>query len=316
MRYRSLLYLSVFFFSASCKHDAEKVTDLFPVKAGKLFQFVDRKANVVISPQFDEVSRFAGGLALVNQSPESPKWGYIDQTGNYIISPSYVEATTFNEDCAFVVSENNPPAAIDRSGAVKFTVQDAERTQNFYEGLAACSLLGEDGERWGFIDKTGKIKIEPNYANVGFFSEDMCSVANEHSKWGFINKSGVIIIDYQFDNVSAFEGGTAKVLANGKWGVITKDGKYLIQPKYEDIYIDRDQFLVKQAGKWGWVDKTGKAVIDIQFASALPFNKSEYAPANSGGKWGYINRKGEFAITPQYDFAFCFDGRCSRSCSG
>lgn len=308
MTSRRLLYLGLFSFFASCKHDTEKVTDLFPVKTNKLYQFVDRKSNVVIPPQFVEVSRFTEGLALVNQSEENPKWGFIGQTGSYVISPTYVDATTFSEGVAFVIADDGAPTAVDRNGVIKFIVQDAEQTQTFHEGMAACSLLDEDGERWGFIDNSGKITIAPNFAKAGFFSEDMCSVADENGKWGFINKKGVIIIDYQFENVSAFEGGFAKVLLNGKWGVINKDGQYVLQPHYEDISLDGKQFLVKYKEQWSWIDHTSKRIIASQFTAAFPFYKSDLAPVKASGKWGYINRKGDFAVTPQFDFAFCFDG--------
>ena len=49
-------------------------------------------------------------------------------------------------------------------------------------------------------------------------------------KYGFIDKNGKVVIEPQFDNVSAFSEGLAKVEKDGKWGFIHKSGKVVIEP--------------------------------------------------------------------------------------
>ncbi len=56
------------------------------------------------------------------------------------------------------------------------------------------------GDKWGYIDKTGKIVIEPKYDNnASYFSEDL---AGERvvEKWDFIDKTGEIIRQTKSDN--------------------------------------------------------------------------------------------------------------------
>ena len=43
--------------------------------------------------------------------------------------------------------------------------------------------------KWGFIDKTGKIIINPQFDEVDFFSEGLCAV-KIGNKWGYIDKKG------------------------------------------------------------------------------------------------------------------------------
>ncbi|MFH5163641.1 WG repeat-containing protein [Campylobacter coli] len=54
-------------------------------------------------------------------------------------------------------------------------------------------------------------------------------------KYGFIDKSGKIVIEPKFDGVGNFSEGLAKVKLNGKYGFIDKSGKIVIEPKFDDI---------------------------------------------------------------------------------
>ncbi|EAK1349894.1 WG repeat-containing protein, partial [Campylobacter coli] len=56
-----------------------------------------------------------------------------------------------------------------------------------------------------------------------------------NGKWGFIDKSGKIVIEPKFDGVGNFSEGLAGVELNGKWGFIDKSGKIVIEPKFDDI---------------------------------------------------------------------------------
>ncbi len=293
---------------ASCGTDNAGITELFPVRVGNQYGFIDRKGKMVITPQYSQAGCFTEGLALTGTTGEKIKWGYIDKTGKYLIYPAYTDASTFSEGIAFVVSENGEPVAIDKNGSTKFTVKDAVQAENFRDGLAAYSVLSENGELWGFLDKEGKTVIAPKFAATGFFSGTLCPVMNSGGKWGYINKTGTEVVDYKFDNVSPFYGKLAKVYVDGKWGVIDNTGKYVITPQYSNMDIDKDLFLVAQGDKFGWIDKSGKAVIDARFSDCFPFNGSKYAAVMYGGKWGYIDNTGKFIIEPQYDFAFGFDG--------
>ena len=49
-------------------------------------------------------------------------------------------------------------------------------------------------------------------------------------KYGYIDKSGKVVIEPQFDYVRDFSEGLAVVEKDGKWGVIDKNGKVVIEP--------------------------------------------------------------------------------------
>lgn len=283
----------------------------YPVENGSEFQYIDEEGKIVINPQFRKATVFRGELALVQTSGDERNWGFISETGNYVIPANYKRATVFSEELAWVVSENAPPTAIDKNGAIKFTLQQAEKVKIFKEGLAAFSILDDEGEKWGFIDKNGTVLINPQFIKVENFNEGKCAVKDANGKWGYINKEGRISINYQFSNANSFSNGKAVVVSGGKHGVIDENGKYLINPQYSEMKIDGDMFLIKQGGKYGWCDNEGKIIINPQFSDAYPFLGSNLASVEIGSNRGFINKEGKIIINAQFDNALPFNGGIS-----
>ena len=54
------------------------------------------------------------------------------------------------------------------------------------------------------------------------------------SKYGFIDKNGKVVIEPQFYDVHTRGEGFAQVEKDGKWGYIDKNGKVVIEPQFDD----------------------------------------------------------------------------------
>jgi len=282
---------------------------LIPVKNGEEFQYIDTDGKIVINPQFKTATVFREGLALVETSGDNPQFGFINEDGKYAINAQYNQATIFSEGLAWVVSENSAPTAIDTEGQLKFTLQDAETVKIFKEGLAAFSIVNEEGEeKWGFVDKTGKVVINAQFSEVSNFSNEKCAVRNDDGKWGFIDKEGGIVINPQFDAATDFNNGKCVVTYSDKQGVIDIEGKYIINPQFSTMRIDGDLYLVNQDGKFGWCDNDGKLIINPQFSEALPFLGNKLTSVKSGESYGYIDKEGKYIINPQFELALPFNG--------
>lgn len=92
------------------------------------------------------------------------------------------------------------------------------------------------GGKWGYIDKSGRVVIEPQFTRYGGghagwweFTEGLAAVRIE-GKWGYIDKSEQAVIEPQFDYAGPFRDGVARVEVAGKWGYIDKTGKYIWEP--------------------------------------------------------------------------------------
>jgi len=87
--------------------------------------------------------------------------------------------------------------------------------------------------KWGYIDKTGKIVIDPQFDGAYNFSEGLAAV-KVGDKWGYIDKTGKIVIDPQFYWADSFSEGLALVrvgeIKPGKWGYIDNTGRYVWEP--------------------------------------------------------------------------------------
>ena len=106
----------------------------------------------------------------------------------------------------------------------------------FSEGLAKVAL----GNKAGFIDKTGKIIIAPQ----------------------FYVESG-LKFDFGGDG---FREGLAAVRINGKVGYIDKRGKLAIPARYKlgGDFNGGLVFVVSDEDKVYFIDKTGKVVIELK----------------------------------------------------
>jgi hypothetical protein len=294
------LLVSCSFFKSS------KDIDLIPYAQNDKYGYFDLEGKIAINPQFGYATAFREDIALVKTSGDKGKWGYIDKTGKIIINATYKDATVFQGGLAWVIIENGAPSAIDKNGQIKFTLKEAENVRLFSEDLAAFSKVDSTNTIWGFVDKSGKQVINPQFKEVGSFHDGKCAVQNKDGKWGYIDKFGKININYQFDSAEKFVDGKAVVKLDDKTGVIDEDGKYIINPQFKNAYADGNNYLIDQDDKWGWCDDKGKFVINPQFDDALFFGDSKLACIKSSDKWGYIDNEGKIMINPQFDLAFPF----------
>ncbi len=79
-------------------------------------------------------------------------------------------------------------------------------------------LIKEKG-RYGYIDRTGRVVIPPQYVAADNFSEGLAGVRLSEEKYGYIDTSGKMVISPQFEIAGDFFEGLAKVaLARKEWG--------------------------------------------------------------------------------------------------
>lgn len=182
------------------------------------------------------------------------------------------------------------------------------------------------GEKWGYIDNTGKVVIQPQYDEVHFFSEGLAAV-RMGDNWGFINDKGIMVIPPRFTEIaSEFSEGLASVNMGeesgmrGQWGYIDKTGNLVFQTEYPGLSFHDSKALVTDNFNYGLIDRTGSKVTDLIYGndmakndvSGSPFSSRDIGfteglcPVDTGDGWGYIDKNLKMVIEPRFSFAGSF----------
>lgn len=148
--------------------------------------------------------------------------------------------------------------------------------------------------------------------NLGVFAQEYTSFQASNDKWGFLDLSGNVVIEPIFDRAGDFSQGRAAVLFGGTIGYIDTSGKIVIPCKYDWSSGFLNGFAtVKLAGKYGFIDLDGNEIVPIKYDFVFSFVNG-FAIVNQGGtltekgflggKFGVIDTLGKEVISPKYDY--------------
>lgn len=209
--------------------------------------------------------------------------GFINKNGEVVIKPQYRDVKHYSDGLA----------------AVKFTLVDGKIVDEFTtrKALDERKLNVAITYKWGFIDTTGKIVIQPQYDDVLPFSEGLAAVMNlkepKQPLWGYINKKGKMVIPQIYERAKSFTDGLGcvRIKSNDELinGYINKKGKYVIQPKYPVAY----QFYEGLA--YVAVKKTDKRYygyfMNIKEDVVIPLDDMGYEGTEFREGWLYVMKK-------------------------
>jgi hypothetical protein len=140
-----------------------------------------------------------------------------------------------------------------------------------------------------------------------------------YDKWGFIDRTGKIIIPLQFDSANDFHEGLALVSAKGKRLFIDEAGRVVITPQFDIVHDFSEGLaavnigekripnlgLISSPGKWGYIDSAGKLVLPLQFTHAEDFSEG-MAGVRDGERGGFIDHQANFVFDVPLDVTLGF----------
>jgi hypothetical protein len=190
----------------------------------------------------------------------------------------------------------------------------------------------EQDNKWGYIDKTGRLIIPFRFDNAGNFSEDLAAVVIKE-RTGYIDKTGKFIIPPQSYLGHSFSEGLAMVVVSHEnqqrpynvfeYGYIDKTGKMVIPlkkahgVKWLSFYAKTLAFSEGLAGtgneKMGFIDKTGRLVIPRRYNHVEAFSAG-LAAVRLKERFGYIDRSGKLVIRPRFQEAGAFSEGLAPVC--
>lgn len=205
---------------------------------GNLYGYLKTDGSVLVSPKYTAAGDFSCGRARVE---EQSGVSYIDETGATVFTlPAGATAGDFSDDAL----------KIETADGVYFVGLDGEKlfeqaytaATDFSEDKAAVTTA--DGIK--VVDKTGKTLFSAP-AGATALGEYHGGVATycAGNKWGYLDDTGKILVEAKLDYADDSSEGFAACRYNGKWGYLklgkaTTDGEQEKEPqtaKYK-IYFD------------------------------------------------------------------------------
>ena len=187
-------------------------------------------------------------------------------------------------------------------------------------------LLNQD-DKFGVIDKTGNIIVQPQYEEVTIPNPEkavfICS--NDGNTQVYNEKNEQIMTEYsdveaiRLKNVASnlmYEKSVLKYSEDGKYGLIDFTGKKITKPIYDELDslpYKEGQFLVGQDGKYGVINLKGNNIVDIQYEQVdvdgyySEENGYKYAgyivsvKTDEGYRYGYLDCNGNEVLDTVYN---------------
>jgi WG containing repeat len=203
-----------------------------------------------------------------------------------VLFASFVGAQEKQSSDLFKIKVNDKYGFIDKSGKVVIKPQ-FQGIYDFSDGLAKIYTSGEFNT--AYIDETGKIVIEPKFDIGSDFSEGFAWVGFDPEKKPY--KIGKLTL-YSSQSSHSF---------NYNIGFIDKTGKFITKPifTFAGKFSEDLAFVRTKENKFGFIDKTGKFAIKPKFDWADDFSEG-LALVFLKGKYGFIDKTGKMIIKPQF----------------
>ncbi|MBI5108320.1 MAG: WG repeat-containing protein [Rhodocyclales bacterium] len=183
---------------------------------------------------------------------------------------------------------------VEKDSGVDRIPQRFEVAKTFSEGLAAVRIEG----RYGFIDTTGKVVIDPRFQNAGFFTGGYAEIRLNNAS-GIIDRAGELVVSPQFARIIPFVGDTfiaqpflnkQRQASSGNERLEAITGPAALS-SYNDsgLFHARKGWLSDQKLKFSIFDKPERGLI---WAGTKDKNYEDI--------WGLLRADGTWQVTPRY----------------
>jgi len=244
---------------------------------------------------YKQASSMSEGLIVVYKVSEKistfssrpEHYGYVDVDGNLVIEAKFTEAKPFYRGVAIVALGG-------------------------YIGLVGCVVRLQDG-KYGLIDRTGTILIEPKYRALHRFNQefdDGLMTYQTEDGGGVITTQGEVRsylpgcndLFYCSEGLADVEWKNDKLPgAPMKYGYVDSDGRIAIEPQFDYAsYFSENLAAVRIGRLYGYINRTGEVVIDTVYDDARPF-KNRLGIVCKDGQWGCTDENGKYIVEPRYD---------------
>lgn len=281
--------------ATACERFKQQYTQQYPI-----IECVDKQTAVIGKQQNDLV------LALADSQNR-----LLVPFGTYDTIYSS-EAFSQNGKLLLPVRSQDKEGVINRNGK---QIVPPQYDDIFMPKEADEPIIVEKDQRYGLIDQTGKILMEPRYALIHTFSDGLALYTadpfleedNPNVRWGYLNTQGETTIAPQFADAQSFGSGVAwvKRTHNGNWLLIDRTGKTLLNAP--NTYQDVDAFdknglaRVQKNDLYGLINKRGESVLAAEYSHLTWLQDEAFYLIQKEEKFGATDAQGKVVIPTEFD---------------
>jgi WG containing repeat len=245
----------------------------------EMYGYINTQGKWVVHPQLVFAKNFQEGLAAVALCTSI---GFKDIHGNQIVAAPDSNCEKGEEGVmhGYYLDTSGQIAltpSICESG--KFAGRKIIGTGNFSEGLARADVFGHEGGT-GFIEPGDCWEVS-QFSNGSEFSEGIVKVKSDDTDLtGYMDRTGRIIVEPQFYSGRSFSGGVARVghtikvksarskqfVSEVKYTYVNTQGRLILPPQFDDCEdFTEGRGIVKLSNDYGCLDASGRCVVEPQF---------------------------------------------------
>lgn len=151
--------------------------------------------------------------------------------------------------------------------------------------------------KWGLIDKTGKIIIEPNFDGISDFNSQGLAYIYLDDKKGILNNKGKVIIDPDFTDIQTVDSLYFAVFDGKYWGTYHKNGNKVADNLYPELkYLGNNFFAFAYDSAFGLLNRNGQIIMDTLYDDYKLTGFPEYLLTVKNKHYGLVDTTGNILV--------------------
>lgn len=277
--------------------------------SGAKYGIIDNNGKILVTPKYPGLYEFSfdGSKAKMNYEGKRLQYSYHFVTDTLITDCKYLGFTKNGLSIAYAGIMDENGKEILKAGLYYFVMLPQSNMVRYYEVKRKETLCGYHNLSTGKGFQAAKFSMpydDITFWTHGDFIGDIAPVNGD--KWSFIDKTGKTIrTNYSLLKHSASTKLWAAKNSSEKWDVFDdQNNDVSALSGYDDINLpihegDAEIFSVKKGQKYGCINRQGETKVPFEYDNANS-NVYDMIPVSKDGKWGMITPENVSLVPTEY----------------
>ncbi|MEK7433706.1 MAG: WG repeat-containing protein [Cyanobacteriota bacterium] len=215
---------------------------IFITELNNKFGIIDQNNKEILPVIYDEIKSSDDNLFIAKNDGNlfivklDDKFGLVNYKGEFLLDINYKILFSLNLENKFVFQKNDKFGVIDINK--KIIIEPIyDFISSFYSDLTTFSI----DNKFLYLNKNLEVVftseynafIPYNYSNISYL------MVQKDNKFGFIDKKGKVVVPVKYDKVKDIENGYFKVKLDGRWGTVDEKGN---ENFVDEIYVNDNPY--------------------------------------------------------------------------